>query len=284
MGDCKPAPLQTVEVGDIAVTFLPDGEGHFVPTGMFPASHEEAWQRHTEWLDGDGRYVVTIGAFLVRTGDRKILIDLGLGANVNIEIPGFATATSGRFLDSLRQAGLEPADIDTVVYTHLHSDHCGWTTGDGSALTFPNADHLLGSSKEWEYWRANPDAPFAPPAESVLDPLENRVDTAEDGHNVAPGVTLRATPGHTPGHQTVVVSSGTERALIMGDILHCPVQLVEPEWAVFADVDADLARRTREKLLDEIEADDIAVACGHFPETVFGRVVRGNGKRYWQRG
>lgn len=279
----QPSPFQTIQVGEIDVTFLPDGEAHFVATGMFPASNEEAWQEHVRWLDADGRYVTTLGAFLVQTGDRKILVDLGLGSGVEIEIPDFATAKSGRFLDSLRAAGLEPADIDTVVYTHMHSDHTGWTTGSGQALTFPNAEHI-GSSAEFEFWRANPDLPFAPPAEAVLDPLEHRLGTASDGQTVAPGVTLRATPGHTPGHQTVIVSSGAERAVIMGDILHCPVQLVEPEWSVLFDIDADLARRTREKLLDEVEGADVAVACGHFPEAAFGRVIKGEGRRYWQVG
>lgn len=284
MGDCQPAPLDSVRVGDIEITFLPDGEAHFVPTGMFPASDDATWRDHAKWLDGDGRYVVTIGAFLVRTGERNVLVDLGMGPDVAIEIPDFATGTSGRFLDSLRETGLEPGDVDTVVYTHLHSDHVGWTSEPGKALRFPRAEHVIGSSAEFEYWRANPDAAFAPPAETVLDPLEHRLTIASDGQTVAPGVTLRATPGHTPGHQTVIVSSGSERAVIMGDILHCPVQLVEPEWSVLFDIDADLARRTREQLLDELEGTDVRVACGHFPEAAFGRVVTGEGRRYWQAG
>lgn len=277
----QPAPLQTIQVGEISVTFLPDGEAHFVPTGMFPASAEtaEAWAAHERWLDGDGRYLTTIGAFLVRTGDRTVIVDLGLGV-AELEIPDFATVSTGRFLDSLGQAGLTPADIDTVVYTHLHSDHCGWTSQDG-ALTFPNADYVIGAAAEIEYWRANPDAAFAPPADTVLDPIENRLTAAGDGYVVAPGVNLVATPGHTPGHQTVVVSSGADRAVLMGDILHCPVQLVEPEWSVLFDVDPVKARATREKLLDELEADDVTIACGHFPEAAFGRVLRGEAGRYW---
>lgn len=278
----QPCPVQTIEVGDVSLTYLPDGEAHFSPTGMFPASHPEAWAEHERWLDGDGRYVATIGAFLVRTGDRRIVVDLGLGV-AELEIPDFATVSTGRFLDSLATAGLTPAEIDTVVYTHLHSDHCGWTSTDG-ALTFPNAEHVVGAAAEVEFWRANPEAPFAPPPDTVLDPVEDRLTIAGDGYAVAPGVTLVATPGHTPGHQTVVISSGTERAVIMGDILHCPVQLVEPEWSVLFDVDPVLARATREKLLDELAAEDVTIACGHFPETAFGRVLRGESGRFWHTG
>ncbi len=225
-----------------------------------------------------------MGAFLVRSGDRKILVDLGLGPGVEMDLPDFATVRSGRLLDGLRAAGLGPADIDTVVYTHLHSDHVGWTSGADHDLTFPNAEHVIGAGVEFEFWRAHPDLPSAPSAEAVLDPLESRLTTAADGQAVAPGVTLRATPGHTPGHQVVILSSGPERAVLMGDVLHCPVQLVEPEWSVLFDVDAAMARRTRERLLDELEGTDVQVACGHFPEAAFGRVVRGAGRRYWQVG
>lgn len=277
----RPAPVQTISVGDISLTYLPDGEGHFVPSGMFPASHPEAWEAHTRWLDGDGRYVTSLGAFLIRSGDRKIVVDLGLGKDVEIEIPDFARASSGRLLESLGAAGVTPDEVDTVLYTHMHADHVGWTSVDG-ALTFPNAEHLIGAAAEFDFWRANPEVAFAPSPEAVLDPLENRLTTCSDGQAVAPGVTLRATPGHTPGHQTVVVSSGTERAVILGDLVHCPVQLVEPEWSVLFDVDPVQARTSREALLDELEGTDVAVACGHFPEAAFGRVVRGEGKRYWQ--
>ena len=277
---CLPSPVQTVDVGDVQLTFLPDGEVHFEPTVMFPQSAErpEAWEAHIRWLDGDGRYVATVGAFLVRVGDRKVLIDAGLGVmEMDIEV---ATVSCGRLLDNLVAAGVTPAEIDTVVYSHLHSDHAGWTSADGK-LSFPNAEHVIGSEAEFTYWRENPEAAFAPSQETVLDPLEPRLSIASDGQVVAPGVTLVATPGHTPGHQTVVVSSGDERAIIMGDLLHCPVQLVEPEWSVMFDVDTAMARRTREKLLDELVAEDVTIACGHFPETAFGRILKGEGKRYW---
>ena len=221
-----PAPLQTIHVGDIDVTYLPDGEGHFVPTQFFPGSDPEAWENHRRWLDDDGRTVTTLGAFLVRTAGRSMLVDLGIGP-AELDIPDFAWVRSGRLLASLGQAGLGPADVDTVLYTHLHSDHTGWTSGSGG-LTFPHAEHLVGAH-EVEFWRAHSDQDFAPPVDGVLDPLEHRFTVTEDGDAVAPGVTIRSTPGHTPGHQTVVVSSGDQRAIILGDIMHCPAQLTEPD-------------------------------------------------------
>jgi glyoxylase-like metal-dependent hydrolase (beta-lactamase superfamily II) len=99
---------------------------------------------------------------------------------------------------------------------------------------------------------------------------------------VAPGVTLLTTPGHTPGHQSIVISSGADRALIVGDVLHCPAQLPEAEWSVLFDVDAALARKTREALLAELDGTAATLGCSHFPDAVFGRVLKANGKRYWE--
>lgn len=278
-----PAPQSSIMVGDIRLTFLPDGEAYFSPTGMFPGTTDESWQAHRQWLNEEGRYVTTLGAFLVESGDRKILVDLGIGV-ADIDIPDFARATGGRFLDSLRAAGVQPGQVDTVVYTHMHSDHTGCTTGGDRSLTFANATHVIGSDAEFEFWRHHPEVAFAPPVDTVLDPVESRIETAGDGHGVAPGVTLRATPGHTPGHQSVVLSSGTDRAMILGDVVHCPAQLLEPDWSVLFDVDAEVARRSRDGLLAELEGSDTVVGCSHFPDSVFGRVVPAQGRRMWQIG
>lgn len=275
----QPASQTSISVGDIRVTYLPDGEAHLTPTGVFPASTEESWQSsHQRWLDDDGWWVASVGGFLVETGDRKILVDLGFG-DQTFEAPGFATAQGGRFLDSLKQAGVLPEQVDTVLLTHLHSDHTGWISNQGS-LSFPNATYMLGNDEEWSFFQEHTDVPFHP-GDSVRD-LANRFETTTDGQAVAPGVNVRATQGHTPGHQSIVISSGADRAIIMGDILHCPAQITEPEWNTIFDVDIELARRVREQLLSEMESSDTIMCCGHIAEAVFGRVLPGDGKRMWQ--
>ncbi|MDQ1502228.1 MAG: hypothetical protein QOI86_5568 [Actinomycetota bacterium] len=279
----KPAALSSINVGDIKLTYLPDGEAHIAAMGMFPASTPEGWVEHKQYLDDEGRVVSTLGGFLVETGDRKILVDLGFGKN-HVEIPDFAVFDGGRFMENLAQTGVKPDDIDLVLYTHLHVDHTGWTSqahGDGHRLTFSNAAHYLGAA-EMKHWEQPDESGVGPSPEACLQPLQSQVEFGEDGQTVAPGVTLLATPGHTPGHQSIVLSSGTDRALILGDVLHCPAQLPEAEWSVLFDVDQALARSTREKVLAELEDSTTMLACSHFSEAVFGRVVRGNGKRYWQ--
>jgi glyoxylase-like metal-dependent hydrolase (beta-lactamase superfamily II) len=275
------APQDSISIGDIRITYLPDGEGHIAATGMFPASTEEAWQAHTQWLDEDGRVLTMLGGFLIQTGDRNIVVDLGFGDH-SAEFPGFATFVGGRYLDSLKQTGVAQGDVDTVIFTHMHLDHVGWTTTGGS-LTFPNARHVAGGA-EWAHWQHPDESGVGPNPETVLAPLAPRIDQATDGESVAPGINLLATPGHTPGHLSIVVSSGTDRAVILGDVVNCPVQLAEPEWSVLFDVDPALARRTRENLLAELEGSSTVVAGSHFTESVFGRVVPGQGKRLWQTG
>jgi glyoxylase-like metal-dependent hydrolase (beta-lactamase superfamily II) len=272
-------PPRSITVGDIRLTYLPDGECRFI-TGLFPDSTEESWRRHRDLLDDDGRWTTSLGGFLVETGDRKVLVDLAWG-DVEFEAPGFAQAWGGRFLDSLKQTGVSPEAVDTVVYTHFHSDHVGWTMS-GGGFTFPNARHVAGSGELGFWLVADPvTTPFAPDPDAVRAPLESRLEEVCDGESVAPGITVRATPGHTPGHISLVVSSGSDRAIILGDIVHCVAQIAEPEWEFMCDVDRVLARQTRDELMAELEGSDTTVACSHLSRSYFGRVLPAAGKRYW---
>jgi glyoxylase-like metal-dependent hydrolase (beta-lactamase superfamily II) len=289
------APRAQVRIGATTVTYLPDGEGWLHPGAVFPASRPDGWDAHAEFLDAEGRFPVSIGSFLIATGDRRILVDLGLGA-VDFAVPGLAAFRAGRLLDSLAAEGLTPRDVDTVVYTHLHHDHVGWTTdvapapGTGpeppvTGLTFPGAEHLV-TRAEWEHW-AGSDELVGPHPAAVQAPLAGRIGVIADGETIAPGVTVLATPGHTPGHASLVVTdpAGTDRArlVILGDVMHCQVQVVHSEWSFLFDTDPDLAAATREKLLGELEDPETLLAGGHFAGQVFGRVLPPVARRAWRR-
>lgn len=277
-----PAIQQSVQVGDVRITYLPDGVAATAPTLFFPGSRADLWDAHRRYLDGDGRVVMTIGGFLVESGDRKILVDTGIG-DVHIPVDALdGYFTGGRFMESLKATGVSPAEIDTVAFTHFHLDHVGWVSS-GGALNFPNATYLAGAG-EFDFWHGVTDealAALGPHPEAVQAPLEHRLEVAEDGATVAPGVTALATPGHTPGHVSFVISSGTDRAIVMGDAIHCPLQFEEQDLTIFADIDAALARRTREKIAAELEGSPQTIAgVGHFPDAVFGRLVTGQGRRW----
>jgi glyoxylase-like metal-dependent hydrolase (beta-lactamase superfamily II) len=278
----RPAPLESIDVGDIKVTYLPDGDATVEAGTVFPASNEALWRAHRELFDADGKLLLTLGGFLVETGDQKIVVDLGFGDMTVPFPPVGGVFRGGQLLSSLRKAGVEPADVDVVFYTHLHLDHVGWTAQNGE-LTFPNARYVVGEG-EFEFWQGVTDEELAvvgPHPEAVQAPLVNRIESVGDGALVASGVNVLASPGHTPGHCSAVISSGADRAIILGDVVHCPLQLADGDLRIIFDVDPETAARTRDKIAAELEGDsEVLAADGHFSGSAFGRIVRGTGRRW----
>ena len=263
-------------IGELEAFALADGRAVMDDRYMRDVTLEQ-WQPHKRWLTHDNKLELTLGAFLVRSGDRRVLIDCGLGPFRGAGFEG------GALLDDLASIGIAPEDIDVVFVTHLHADHIGWgATRDGETMrvTFSNAAYRW-TSAEAEYWRGE-----LPPQQiarrDIFRAVEAQFEPADGGTSLAPGIDVMALPGHTPGHAGVVLSSGSERAFLLGDAIACPVQLEEPEWSGMGDVDAALARRTQEAVAREVETGGGLMAASHFPGLTFGRVLRGEGKRYWQ--
>lgn len=278
----QPAAFSSITVGDIKVSFLPDGGGIVVPTAIYPASSEAGWQKHTDLLDEEGKFVTSIGGFLIEVGDQKLIVDLGIGP-VYLDFPGFGPFFGGKYLESFQKTGLTREEVTDVVFTHMHLDHVGWTSleVDGKReLTFPAARHRV-TATEWETWHGG-DNPVGPHPEFVQKPLEGRLHMISEGDTLAPGVTVLSTPGHTPGHISLLLTSGDERAYLLADIIHGAMQFEEPAWSVAFDTDPAMARRTREGLYAELIKPNTISIANHFSNSVFGRVVKeGDGYR-WQ--
>jgi len=267
-----------MKVGDIEITPVDDGMWWLPPTAMFGNTAED-WLPHQQFLDAEGKLPCQLGGFLLRTGERLVLVDVGAGPSQD---PAF-----GRLPASLAAAGVDPAEITDVVLTHLHFDHIGWAS-DGERVMFPNATYRC-DERDWNFF-VGPDAYDESAILSMLggisaterlSPASSRLETWSGDMSLAPGLDVRSAPGHTPGSTIVVVSSGTERVMLLGDVVHCPVELLEDEWQMIADIDKDLARRTREALAREIEGTGIPVSAAHFPGMQFGRLLPGAGKRSW---
>jgi len=256
-----------VQLGDFWVDHVVDGVGRFKPTRTFIGSTDEQWATHRELLDADGRLRFTMGGFLVRGHGRTVLIDAGLGKG---ELMGI---TAGALLDNLRALGIAPADVTDLVFTHLHIDHVGWASANGE-IVFPNATYRC-SPADWEHFMVQ-----NPGAESErLEPAIDRFERWESETTILPGIDTMATPGHTPGSTTLVLSSGDDRLMFLGDVVHCPVQLEDDEWAALFDVDPVLAKRTRNALARELEGTNVRISGAHFPEMTFGRLIRAEGRR-----
>jgi glyoxylase-like metal-dependent hydrolase (beta-lactamase superfamily II) len=229
----------------------------------------DAWSCHADLLDEHGVLHLDLGAFLVRTGDRTVLVDAGVGTIDNGKYAG------GGFLDSLRGLGVTPDEVTDVVFTHLHFDHVGWATKKGEVV-FPNATYRVHAA-DWAHFVESADA--EPGAVRKLSPLASRLETFTADGALAPGFSARHTPGHTPGSTVYVVADGDERALLLGDVVHSVVELHERDWEAVFDVDPVAASAVRNAIADEVADSTDLVVGAHFPGLRFGRVVTAFGNR-----
>ena len=232
------------KVGDLEVLAVSDGLGVAPATWYFRGTTDEQWEKHKRWLNHAGQVEFPFSCFLVDSGGQKVLIDTGLGpANMS-------GVTGGALLGELAAGGVKPEDVDVVFLTHLHVDHCGNVAhDDGEAMkaVFPNATYRW-TADEDDFWQS-PDPRAATPGfdwKKMMAAVSGRLEIADDGEVIAPGVNVIATPGHTPGHASIILSSQGKRAFILGDAISCPVQLEEAEWSGMGDMDRDLARRSQE--------------------------------------
>jgi glyoxylase-like metal-dependent hydrolase (beta-lactamase superfamily II) len=267
-------------VGDATITSVVEEQTERVPPEFFfPDASADAVLRHRwvvpDFADEQGTISLRVQAFVVETGNRRVLVDPCVGNGKTRALP-FWHDQSWPFLERFSEAGFSPPTIDTVVHTHLHADHVGWDTHreDGAWLpTFTRARHLY-TAAELEDCRTN-----GMPGEDVygdsVAPIvaAGLADVVDEAADLGDGLRLEPTPGHTPGHVSLWIESGGESALITGDFLHHPVQCAEPSWAEVADHDVDLARATRRRMLARAAARGALFIGTHFGTHPAGRVV-----------
>ena len=196
-----------------------------------------------------------------------MIIDTGYGA----DYPG-----CGHLTERLRLAGVVPTDVTDVVLTHLHRDHVGGVIAGGRA-TFPNATYRCHVA-DWNHFEKRVVPDHASPSPEQLSTLHGRLEPWDSNCSILPGLDVLEAPGHTPGSCVVVLSSQEHRVMILGDVVHCAIQLSEADWSTLFDVDPLLASRTRQKVLRELDEQTEFVG-GHFPGLRFGRILEGEGKR-----
>jgi glyoxylase-like metal-dependent hydrolase (beta-lactamase superfamily II) len=280
---------RSLTVGGVQVTAVCDVTGDF-PAPLeraFPAVPAAAWapwrRRHPEAFSGTDHWRLRDWCFVVRAREQVVLVDTGVGG------PGVPGATwigaPGRLPEELAAAGVDPDEIDLVVLTHLHLDHVGWNLawdGDRPRPRFPRARYLV-QRADWELFGSRGDENDREAFDRCVAPLRD-LGVAEllDGDRVLDRqLTLLHTPGHTPGSQSLLVASGGDAVLLWGDVANHPAQIGEPDWGPGSDVQPELARRTRRRLLERIETEAMWLAPAHFPEP-FGAVTQADGARRWE--
>jgi glyoxylase-like metal-dependent hydrolase (beta-lactamase superfamily II) len=273
-------------IGNIRVTrILEMCEPLRTPSEWFPDCTDEALEPHLHWLvprlisPATGRLIIPIQSYLVRTRQHAILVDGCVGNNKTCTyFPHWHNRNDGTFLEQLTKAGVNPEQIDYVLCTHLHIDHCGWNTRlvDGRWIpTFPNARYIM-ARLELEASRATSgDTNERTYEDNVLPIVEaGRAVLVEMDHALDDEVWLEPTPGHTAGHVAIRLKSQGVEAVFCGDIMHWPMQCIYPDWNFRYDADPDQARRTRRAFLEACSDSGRIVMTSHFPLPSIGTITQ----------
>jgi glyoxylase-like metal-dependent hydrolase (beta-lactamase superfamily II) len=232
-----------------------------------------------------GRMFINFQAFVVKAGPRRIMIDTCVGADRERQFPVF-THMQTTFLQDLAALGVSTDDVDTVLCTHLHFDHVGWNTRlvDGRWVpTFPKARYLL-SRKEYDHWQMLRDTGGYHAVNHLSDAVDpvvaaGLVDFIPNDHQISEEIRLLPTPGHTPDHVSVYISSQGEQAVITGDLMHHPIQLAMPEHPATFDMDKPAGLKTRVEFVNRFRGKPVLLIGSHFAEPGAGYIVR-NGQNW----
>lgn len=261
--------MQRVTVGNVEVVALIDMVQGYGAERVYAETADRLGE-FADFLE-DGKVVLNFASFLLRADGRTVLVDTGNGPEAQ-----------GQLLAELAAAGVGPDEVDTVLFTHLHGDHTGWNLDrDTGAPRFPRARYLVPRG-DWEHYREQ----SPPPTSFTRDvaPLEalGVLDLIDGEHAISQSLVTLHTPGHTPGHMTVVISSQGQHAYVLGDAFLTPIDVAEPDWVTTWDWSAGPVRETRRMLLSRIEAANALVAASHLPVPGLGHFVRSEGRRTWR--
>ena len=271
-------------IGRVTVTKIVElevtgGSRFILPQATYEEILPITWlQPH--FADERGRLKMSIHALVVETPDRRIIVDTCLGNDKeNRRIPTWNNL-QGPFLADLAAAGSPRESIDTVLCTHLHVDHVGWNTMlvDGKWVpTFPQARYLMGRV-EFAHWQGERgrDDMAAVFADSVA-PIHaaGLADLVETDHRICDKISLVPTIGHTPGHTSYVLSSGSGKVYIQSDVTNNPNPFAtNPGWHAFFDLDADMSEKTRRRVYDMLVAEKLQVQGFHYPFPGLGNIVK----------
>ncbi|HEX6344693.1 MBL fold metallo-hydrolase [Umezawaea sp.] len=258
--------MDTITLGDVEITRVVEQPPAGLPREfVFPDVPRRDWEANATWLAPDhwrpeqDEVLAVMQTWLVRSGGRTILVDTGVGNGKERPYMPFFAHLDTDFLHNLARAGVQPEDVDVVVNTHLHGDHVGWNTRlDGSAWvpTFPNARYLLARA-DFDYWnplnehRTRSGRKMQNVFEDSVAPVHEAglVTLWEDSYVLDDALRIDPAPGHTPGSSVLTLTSGTDRAVFVGDLLHSPLQFVSPDRCPSFDEDEAAATATRRRVL-----------------------------------
>lgn len=271
-----------VDLGSVNVTMLSDGQGarpldanfvRNVPLADVQAALTEA-KLPTDRID------VPFNPFVADIGAQRVLFDTGSGE--------FGAAGSGKLLENMGKAGIDPKSVTAVVISHFHGDHINGLRNKAGNLVFPNAKIYV-PAPEWNWWMDEARLAATPEAQRgglntarrVFSPIAATVVRFEPGTEILPGVRSIAAYGHTPGHTAFMIEGGSRKLLYWADTTNVFLFVRNPDWAVVFDMDADAAKATRRRIADLAIRENALVAGYHLPGSGIGTLsTRGKGYEF----
>ena len=271
-----------VDLGSVSVTMLSDGQGarpldanfvRNVPLAEVQAALTEA-KLPTDRID------VPFNPFVADIGAQRVLFDTGSGE--------FGAAGSGKLLENMGKAGIDPKSVTAVVISHFHGDHINGLRNKAGNLVFPNAKIYV-PAPEWSWWMDEARLAATPEAQRgglntarrVFSPIAATVVRFEPGTEILPGVRSIAAYGHTPGHTAFMIEGGSRKLLYWADTTNVFLFVRNPDWAVLFDMDADAAKATRRRIADLAIRENALVTGYHLPGSGIGTLsTRGKGYEF----
>ncbi|MGB3447866.1 MAG: MBL fold metallo-hydrolase [Xanthobacteraceae bacterium] len=267
-------------VGRVKITKIVEMEtvGHtrFILPQATPDKIQQMPWLVPHFANDEGRLRLSVHSLVVETPSQRIVVDTCIGNDKQGRgVPTWNNLNTP-FLETMTAAGYPPDSIDMVLCTHLHVDHVGWNTRlkDGQWVpTFPKARYVFGKT-EHDYWAAHSDSPehravFDDSVKPIVD--AGRADLVASDAKLSDEVSLISTPGHSPGHMSILIRSDGEEALLTGDVAHHPCQMAHLDWSSTADSDPVQSTVSRRELFSRFADTPTLVIGGHYNP---GRIKR----------
>ena len=278
----------THRLGNLDLRILSDGQFYQDAGAVFGIVPRVMWERAAQpTLDEQHRLSLGLNSVLVRSHEKLILIETGVGDKEGPRRQATPLA-EGNLLAELAALDIGPEQVDVVINTHLHADHCGWntrTSEEGALVpTFPRARYLI-QRGEWEAAIEPNERTRATYLSENLLPLEEAglLELVDGELAVTPEVTIIPTPGHTEDHASVVLTSGGETAIYIGDMVQHGVQLERTAWVSAFDILPLVAMETKKRIVERAIREQALVVSVHCPYPGLGHLTRSeDGRRHWE--